>query len=77
MLRVIQKIPYTVIIILLKGKVLYTNNLFLLMSAYFLNPMLQYSKQFSHHTEVKIGLKEVIKRMKPDLDRQAKAMNEV
>ena len=47
------------------------------MSAYFLNPMLQYSKQFSHHPEVKLGLKEVIKRLEPDLDRQAKAMNEV
>ena len=47
------------------------------MSAYFLNPMFQYSKQFSYHPEVKIGLKEVIKRLKPDLDRQTKAMNEV
>ena len=47
------------------------------MSDYFLNPMLQYSKQFSHHPEVKLELKEVIKRLKPDLDRQAKAMNEV
>ena len=47
------------------------------MSAYFLNPIFQYSKQFSHHPEVKIGLKKVIKRLEPDLDRQEKAMNEV
>ena len=47
------------------------------MSAYFLNPILHYSKQFYHHPEVKIGLKEVIERLEPDLDRQAKAMNEV
>ena len=47
------------------------------MSAYFLSPMFKYSKQFSHHPEVKIGLKEVIKILEPDLDRQAKAMNEV
>ena len=47
------------------------------MSTYFLNPMLQYSKQFSHHPEDKIGLKEVIKILELDLDRQAKAMNEV
>ena len=48
----------------------------LLLSAYFLNPF-QYSKQFSHHPEVKIGLNEVIKRLELDLDRQGKAMNEV
>ena len=47
------------------------------MSAYFLNPMFQYSKQFSHHLEIKLELKEVIKRLEPDLDRQAKAMNKV
>ena len=47
------------------------------MSAYFLNPMFQYSKQFSNHPEVKLGLKEVIKRLEPDLDKQAKTMNEV
>ena len=38
--------------------------------------MFQYSNQFSHHPKVKIGLKEVIMRLEPDLDRQAKAMNE-
>ena len=78
MLQVIQKISYIVIIILFKGKVLYSNNFFfLLMSAFFLNPMFQYSKQFSHHSEIKIGLKEVIKRLELDLDKQAKSLNEV
>ena len=47
------------------------------MVAYFLNPMFQYSNHFSNHPEIKIGLKEVIKRLEPDLDRQAKAINEV
>ena len=47
------------------------------MVAYFLNPMFQYSKYFSNHLEIKIGLKEVIKRLEPNLDRQAKAINEV
>ena len=47
------------------------------MSAYFLNPMFQYSKHFSNHLEIKIGLNEVIKRLEPDLDRQAKAINDV
>ena len=47
------------------------------MSAYFLNPIFQYSKQFFHHSEIKIGLKEVIKILEPDLDRQAKTLNEV
>ena len=47
------------------------------MSSYFLNLMFQYSKQFSHHLEIKIGLKEVIKRLQLDLDRQVKALNEV
>ena len=47
------------------------------MSAYFLNPMFQYSKQFSHHPEVKIVLKEVIKILEPDLDRREKTINEV
>ncbi|RVX00544.1 hypothetical protein CK203_036911 [Vitis vinifera] len=46
-------------------------------AAYFLNPMFQYSKQFSNHSKIKVGLKEVIKRLEPDLDRQAKAINEV
>ncbi|RVW85526.1 hypothetical protein CK203_044098 [Vitis vinifera] len=46
-------------------------------AAYFLNPMFQYSKHFSNHPEIKVGLKEVIKRLEPDLDRQAKAINEV
>ncbi|RVW13546.1 hypothetical protein CK203_101438 [Vitis vinifera] len=41
-------------------------------AAYFLNPMFQYSKHFSNHPEIKVGLKEVIKRLEPDLDRQAK-----
>ena len=47
------------------------------MSAYFLNLMFQYSKQFSHHPEIKIGLKEVTKILELELDRQAKALNEV
>ncbi|RVW25997.1 hypothetical protein CK203_116828 [Vitis vinifera] len=46
-------------------------------AAYFLNPMFQYSKHFSNHPEIKVGLKEVIKRLEPDLDRQAKVINEV
>ncbi|RVW76001.1 hypothetical protein CK203_052802 [Vitis vinifera] len=46
-------------------------------AAYFLNPMFQYSKHFSNHPEIKVGLKEVIKRLEPDLDRQAKAINEM
>ena len=49
---------------------------FLLMSTYYLNPMFQYSKQFSHHPEIKIGLKGVIKILELDLDRQAKALKE-
>ena len=47
------------------------------MATHFLNPMFQYSKYFSNHLEIKIGLNEVIKILKPDLDRQAKAINEV
>ena len=47
------------------------------MSTYFLNPVFQYSKHFSHHPEVKIGLKEVIKRFESDLDMQVKALNEL
>ena len=47
------------------------------MSAYFLNPMFQYSKQFSHHPEVRLGLKEDIKILELDLDKQAKAMNDI
>ena len=47
------------------------------MSAYFLNPMFQYSNKFSNHPKVKLGLKEDIKRLEPDLDKQAKSMNEV
>ena len=47
------------------------------MTAYFLNPKFQYSKHFSNHPEIKIGLKEVIKRLELDLDRQAKTINEV
>ncbi|KAL6348183.1 hypothetical protein AAG906_002808 [Vitis piasezkii] len=43
----------------------------------FLNPMFQYSKHFANHPEIKVGLKEVIKRLEPNLDRQAKAINEV
>ncbi|RVX03800.1 hypothetical protein CK203_022941 [Vitis vinifera] len=39
--------------------------------------MFQYSKYFSKHPKIKIGLKEVIKRLEPDLDRQSKAINEV
>ncbi|RVX12125.1 hypothetical protein CK203_010766 [Vitis vinifera] len=46
-------------------------------TAYFLNPMFQYSKHFSNHPEIKVELKEVIKRLEPDLDRQTKAINEV
>ncbi|RVW83578.1 hypothetical protein CK203_039301 [Vitis vinifera] len=46
-------------------------------AAYFLNPMFQYSKHFSNHPEIKVGLKEVIKILEPDLDRQAKSINEV
>ncbi|RVW91836.1 hypothetical protein CK203_030135 [Vitis vinifera] len=34
-------------------------------------------KHFSNHPEIKVGLKEVIKRLEPDLDRQAKAINKV
>ena len=47
------------------------------MAAYFLNPMFQYSKYFSNHLEIKIGLKDVINILEPDLDRQAKSINEV
>ena len=43
----------------------------------FLNPMFQYSKKFSNHLEIKIGLKQVIKRLELHLDRQTKALNEV
>ena len=47
------------------------------MVAYFLNPMFHYSKYFSNHTKIKIRLKEVIKILELDVDRQAKAINEV
>ncbi|RVW99434.1 hypothetical protein CK203_038411 [Vitis vinifera] len=46
-------------------------------TTYFFNPMFQYSKHFSNHPEIKVGLKEVIKRLEPDLDKPAKAINEV
>ena len=47
-------------------------------SAYFLNPALQYSGTCEFNTsEVRRGLKEVIKRLEPNLEVQAKAMNEV
>ncbi|CAK9181471.1 unnamed protein product, partial [Ilex paraguariensis] len=36
-----------------------------------------YSNQFSNHPEVRSGLKEVIKRLEPDLNKQARAMNEI
>ena len=39
--------------------------------------MFQYSKYFLNHPEIKIGLKEVIKILEPNLDRQAKVINEV
>ena len=47
------------------------------MTTYFLNPMFQYSKYFSNHPKIKIGLKEVIKTLEPDLDRQTKDVKEV
>ena len=53
------------------------NYFFFLITTYFLNQMFQYSKQFSHHLEIKIGLKEVIKKLEPDLDMHAKALNDV
>jgi len=34
-------------------------------------------KNFSTHPEVRAGLKEVIKRLEPDLNKQARAINEV
>ena len=48
-----------------------------IVTAYFLNPVCQYSRHFSDHPEVRKGLKEVIKRLEPDLDIQAQAINEV
>ena len=66
-----------IVIIIYSNAKYYTLIIFLLMTAYFLNPMFQYSKQFSHHPEIKIGLKEVIKGLELDLDRQTKALNEV
>ena len=39
--------------------------------------MFQYSKYFSNHSEIKIGLKDVIRILELDLDRHAKAINEV
>ena len=39
--------------------------------------MFQYSKYFSNHLKIKIGLNEVIKRLEPDLDRQEKTINKV
>ena len=47
------------------------------MATYFLNPMFQYLKHFSNHPEIKIRLKEVIKKLEPNLDRQAKTSNEI
>ncbi|XP_027090325.1 uncharacterized protein [Coffea arabica] len=47
-------------------------------AAYFLNPALQCSGTCEFNTrEVRRGLKEVIKRLEPDLEVQAKAMNEI
>ncbi|XP_051136526.1 uncharacterized protein LOC127255179 [Andrographis paniculata] len=46
--------------------------------AYFLNPGLQYSGTCEFDSsEVRKGVKEVIKRLEPDLDIQVKAMNEI
>ncbi|XP_051133269.1 uncharacterized protein LOC127252924 [Andrographis paniculata] len=47
-------------------------------AAYFLNPGLQYSGTCEFDSsEVRKGVKEVIKRLEPDLDIQVKAMNEI
>ena len=43
----------------------------------FLNPALQYSEKISTHPEVRNGLKEVIKRLELDLNKQSRAINEV
>ena len=71
-----KNIPYIVIIIYSNAKS-YKRIIFLLMTTYFLNPMFQYSKSFSHHPKIKIELKEVIKRLELDFDRQTKSLNEV
>ena len=36
-----------------------------------------YSKHFSNHPEIKVGLKEVIKILEPDLDKQAKKLTQL
>ncbi|RVW72715.1 hypothetical protein CK203_056747 [Vitis vinifera] len=46
-------------------------------TAYFLNPMFNIQSISPTIPEIKVGLKEVIKRLEPDLDRQAKTINEV
>ena len=46
-------------------------------AGYFLNPVFQYSSNFSNHPEIRAGLKEVIKRLEPDVQKQALAINEV
>ena len=43
----------------------------------FLNLALQYSKNFSAHPEMRAELKEVIKRLEPDLNKQARVIDEV
>ena len=46
--------------------------------AYFLNPNLQYSNTCAYNSEkVRKGLKNVIKRLEPDINVQVNAINEV
>lgn len=48
-----------------------------IVTAYFLNPLFRYSKHYVDDDEVRTGLKEVIKRLEPDVEKQVKAINEV
>ena len=51
--------------------------LYYFIAAYFLNPMFQYESNISNDEEVRTGIKEAIKRLEPDLEKQVQAMNEI
>ena len=46
-------------------------------AGYYLNPRYRYAQSFVMDDEIRIGLKNVIKRLEPDLDVQIKALNEL
>lgn len=50
---------------------------FFVYAAYFLNPAFQYKYDMTAHQEIREGLMRVIERLEPDMNRAAKAENEV